>query len=91
MSFIRQLNLYGFRKKSRSLLCFFHPQFQRGDMSMIENIERRILKKNTNVDYNNELMENINLVKKRVEQLEEKKLFKDWLKNECIYLQYVIF
>lgn len=82
-SFVRQLNLYGFRKISSEMdpnQCeFFHSCFRQGKTELLERIVRRTkvrettnLKKNTNEVNVEELNETINSLRSELEEQRNK-------------------
>jgi len=40
-SFVRQLNMYDFKKTKEEAICYFHPYFQRGNAKELHKIKRK--------------------------------------------------
>ena len=94
LSFIRQLNTYGFTKvgKTHHVMYFSHPQFYRGCENTLKAIHRKISKieqdcNDTNLDNLKESIENMT---QRIYKLEEHKKLCDNIRMECDKLRYSV-
>jgi len=91
VSFVRQLNMYGFNKvgSDDEGIYFSHTQFYRGGKKMLKHITRKMPKRiNRFQDHSQEelrkkLEKGIEEFSSRLAKLEERNKMYDWLKKEC--------
>uniref|UniRef100_A0A8C9IK15 HSF-type DNA-binding domain-containing protein n=1 Tax=Piliocolobus tephrosceles TaxID=591936 RepID=A0A8C9IK15_9PRIM len=55
-NFVRQLNMYGFRKERDGPVEFQHPYFKQGQDDLLENIKRKIVQFIVTLVQNNQLV-----------------------------------
>jgi hypothetical protein len=87
ISFVRQLNMYGFHKigNDERGMYFFHLQFYRGGKKMLKNITRKIPKRTNHSQekFRKKLEKEIEEFSIRLAKLEEGNKILDWLKKDC--------
>lgn len=87
ISFVRQLNMYGFHKVTaeKNVICFAHPRFYRGGKGLLKKIQRKMPKRNDNTqeEFRKKLKRSIEGLSGRLSKLEERDRACDWLRQEC--------